>query len=502
MLDSTNALTLGLGLVLQPSVLALAVLGTLLGMVVGALPGLTSVMAIAILLPLTYALSPEQAFALLLPAYAAGTLGGSIAAVLLNIPGTGAAIMTAFDGYPMRLRGEAGRALGLVMLASFLGGMVSALFLALTAPLLARWALQLGTHEYLAVALFGLAVIAFISPSMLKGLFAGGVGLLLATVGTDPQTAYPRFTFERPELVSGLTFVPVMVGLFGVAEILVSVERTRPLSGAVPQRLHGLLPKLAELPRQAGVALRSILIGVGIGVMPAAGPTIASVVAYGLEKRIGRNREQMGKGAPEGLVAAETANNGATGASLVPMIALGIPGDAVTAIMIGALLIHGLKPGPWLMLERPDLVSSLFILFLLGNVLMLAIGFLGLKALVRVVSVPPRLLLPVVLSFCVIGSYATQNSAFDVLLMLLFGLVGYVMRKLDVPVAPLVLGFILGPLVEDYLRRVLVLDDGSVLGVFARPISGVLFSLMLVMLLSPLLQRLLREGRRRLRRTT
>lgn len=490
MLGFIDALTIGAPLVFKPGILMLAFIGTAIGLMVGALPGLTSAMAVAIMIPLTYSLAPEEAFALLLPAYAAGTFGGSIAAILLNIPGTGAAIMTTFDGYPMRARGEAGRAIGIAAASSLFGGMVSALFLVAAAPIAARWALQLGAHEYFAVALFGLAVIAYISPSILRGLLSGAFGLLLATVGNDPAGAYPRFTFDQPALIGGLTFVPVMIGLFGLAEVFIAVERQFTAREPVRQKIAGVAASLWEVVRLWPVLIRSTVLGLFVGVMPASGPTIGSVVSYGAEKRFGRNRDKLGDGAPEGIIAAEAANNSGTGGALVPMIALGIPGDAVTAILIGALLIHGLQPGPALFIDRPELVSSLFLLFIIGNVMFVIMGLAGLRLLLRVLETPPHYLLPIVLAFCVVGAFAASNSLFDVGVLVLFGVVGYAMRKSGIPVAPMVLGFILGPLIEDNLRRALILDDGIPLGFLTRPFSATLLALTILMLLSPLLTRL------------
>lgn len=485
MLSFSEALTVGLPLVMTPSVLGLAVLGCFLGIIIGALPGLTSTMAVAIMIPLTYTMTPQQAFGLLLPTYAAATFGGSLGAILLNIPGTGAAIMTTFDGYPMRKRGEAGRAIGLSCIFSFMGGVVSALFLAFSAPAIAMWSLKLGAHEYFAVALFGLGVIAYISPSIIKGLIAGVLGLLIATVGTDPSTAYPRFVFGRPELMSGLQFVPVMIGLFGLGEILISVEKGVATAGIIEQKIKELIPRLSLILRLLPTFVRAIFVGTFIGVMPASGPTIASVVSYGLEKRVGKRRDQLGTGVPEGIAAAEAANNAGTGAALVPMITLGIPGDAVTAVLIGALLLHGLRPGPSLFIEHKEIVSSIFILFFLGNILFLVFGLLGVRFFVLALRTPPKILFPTVMAFCVIGSYAVRNSPSDVLTLVVFGIVGYAMRKVKMSPAPMVLGFILGPLIEDNLRRALVISDGKVMSFFARPISATLLILTVLLLLSP-----------------
>lgn len=486
-----DSLTIGLPPLLTLEILALVLLGTFLGLVIGAMPGLTSAMAVAIMVPLTYSMSTEQAFALLLPVFAAGTFGGSIGAIMLNIPGTGAAIMTTLDGYPMCARGEAGRAIGLAAMASLIGGLVSALFLITAAPIAARWAVRLGAHEYVAVALFGLGIIAYISPSIIKGLLAGALGLLIGSVGNDPSGAYPRFTFGQTSLISGLSFVPVMIGLFGLAEIFIAIENKIMDRAPVRQQVTGVLKSLWEMLRMFPTLVRSTAVGLLIGSMPASGPTICSVVSYGLEKRVGRNRKAMGTGAPEGVVAAEAANNAGSGSALIPMFALGIPGDAVTAILMGALLIHGLTPGPALFLEKPQLVSSLFILFIMGNILFVIIGLAGMRFFLKLLETPARYLMPVVLAFCVVGAYATQNSVFDIGVLMAFGIVGYIMRKMQIPIAPMILGFILGPLIEDNLRRALILDDGNPMGMFMRPLSGTLLILTMIMLLSPLITRLL-----------
>lgn len=500
MFDMWSALTAGLPLILTPTVMLLAVAGALLGVVIGALPGLSGTMALAIMVTLTYPLSPAEAFALLLPTYAAATFGGSIGAILLNIPGTGAAVMTTFDGTPLRQQGKAGFAIGVACVTSFFGGIVSALFLAALAPVVALWALRFGAHEYFAVAIFGLGVIAYISPSIGKGLMAALLGLLLGTIGADPQTAYPRFTYGETALTSGLQFVPVMIGLFGVSEIFLSLKQGIIQRQVIRQKLTSVLPSLRQLIRLLPTTLRSTLVGLSIGVLPAAGPTIATVVSYGLEKRFGRNRKQMGRGAPEGIAAAESANNAATGASMVPMVALGIPGDAVTAILIGALMIHGIRPGPAMFLSNGDVVSSLFLLFIIGNILFLIVGLFAVRYLVRALDVPPRVLLPTMLLLCVLGSYAVQNNPFDVMVLFAFGVIGFVMRLLTMPIAPMLLGFILGPLVEDNLRRALMLSDGRVEDFFTRPLSGALLAITLFVVASPFVTRLLFRGTSRVQK--
>ncbi len=487
-------LELGLPLVLDGSVLLLAVIGTITGLFVGAMPGLSSVMAMAILIPLTYRLTPQQAFGLLLPAYAAGTFGGAIGALLLNIPGTGAAIMTTYDGHPMAKRGDAGYAIGLSCVYSFVGGIISAIFLAVFAPVVAYWAIRLGTREYFAVAVFGLGVISYLSPSLIKGLIGGAVGLLLATVGMDAITGVSRFTFGYAELAGGLEFVPVMIGIFGLGEIMYNIDKGTREGAYLPQRFGRMLPRLSDVKRCLPTTIRSLVVGTFIGVIPASGPTIGAVASYGLEKRIGKRRAEMGTGVPEGIVAAETANNAGTGSAIVPMITLGIPGDAVTAVLLGALMLHNLRPGPALFAQRLDVVASIFILFFLGNVLFVIFGLLGARVFVRVLKTPQRVLLPIVAALCFIGAYATRRSVFDIHILVIFGIVGFLIRKIGVAPAPLILGFILGPIVESNLRRGLITTDGSIAAFFARPVSAFLLLLTLVLLFSPGLIRLARAG--------
>lgn len=491
----TEILDLGLPLVLDPSVLLLALLGSVTGLIVGALPGLSSVMAISILIPLTYRMNPQQAFGLLLPAYAAGTFGGAIGALLLNIPGTGAAIMTTYDGYPMAQRGEAGYALGLSCIYSFVGGIVSAVFLMFFAPVVASWAIRMGTREYFAVAVFGLGVISYLSASLVKGLFGGVVGLLLATVGMDSITGVSRFTFGFAELAGGLEFVPVMIGIFGLGEIFHGIDKGLHDGIAPTKQLGRMLPRRADVIRTLPTAIRSMLVGVFIGTMPASGPTIGAVTAYGLEKRIGRRRGEMGTGIPEGIVAAESANNAGTGAAIVPMITLGIPGDAVTAVLLGALMIHNLRPGPALFTQRAEVVASIFILFFLGNVLFLILGLSGAKLFIRVLRTPPRVLLPVVAALCFVGAYAVRRSTFDVAVLIVFGILGFLIRKIGITPAPLVLGFILGPIVESTLRRGLITTRGSFAAFFGRPVSATLLVLTLLLMFGPGLFRFIRSLR-------
>lgn len=489
--------TAGIPNVLQAEVIFMLILGTVVGIIIGALPGLTVTMGVALLTPLTFRMETAASFALLLGAYCGGTYGGSITAILLRIPGALPAVMTTLDGYPMAQRGEAGRALGITITTSVIGGVVSALVLALLAPPLAELAVKFSAQEYLAVAIFALSVIAYVSQEdMVKGLLSGCFGLLIAMVGTDPNAGFPRFTADLAELVSGVELVPLMIGLFGLAEVLTSVEKPVAEMQVIKQ-LGKILPSWGELWRLTPTMIRGSIVGVFIGILPAAGSSIASIVSYGVEKRVSKHPEKFGTGVPEGIAAPETANNACTGGDMVPTLSLGIPGSSSTAILMGALLLHGLQPGPTLFTEHPDVVSAIFILMLLANLAFFFLGLIGANLFTRVIDAPPPLLVPSILMLCVVGSYAIRNSLFDVAVMITSGILGYSMRKAKVPPAPLILGLILGPMVESNLQRVMVLSYGDFGSLFNRPISLGFLLVTAAFLFSPwLIARLVSRQRR------
>lgn len=484
-MDILSLYTAGLPLVMQPEVIMMLILGNIVGILIGALPGLTVTMGVALLTPLTFRMGTAASFALLLGAYCGGTFGGSISAILLRIPGALPAVMTTLDGYPMAKRGEAGRALGLAVTSSVIGGIVSAIILAVMAPPLADLAIRFSAQEYLAVAIFALSVIAYVSQeNMVKGFLSGCFGLLLSTIGTDPNAGFPRFTAGIEELVSGVQLVPLMIGLFGLTEVLTNVEK--PVSEMVVIRQIGrILPRWKELKPLLPTMVRGGIVGVFIGILPAAGSSIAAIVSYGVEKRVSRHPEKFGTGIPEGIAAPETANNACTGGDMVPTLSLGIPGSSSTAILMGALLLHGLQPGPTLFSEHRDIVSSIFILMLMANLGFFVLGLLGARLFAKAIDVPPPMLIPTIGVLCIIGSYAIRNSQFDVAVMLVAGVFGYLMRKLKVPSSPLVLGLILGPIVESNLQRVMMLSYGDFATVFERPISAGFLVVTLIFLISP-----------------
>ena len=475
----------------DPQVLLLLVVGSICGIVIGALPGLTAVMAVAIMTPLTYTISPQAAMALLLGAYTAAVFGGSIGAILLKIPGTPAAVMTVLDGYPMNERGEAGRAIGIAIVSSFIGGLFSVVVLTLFSPIIAEMALKFGPQEYFALAILGLSVIAYISPgSMVKGFISGALGLLISTIGMESSIGFGRYTFGSIDLLTGVQMVPVMIGMFGFSEMLSMSEQINIEIKRVSSKLGRILPTFKELRDLMPTISRQSVVGVIVGAIPAAGATIASILSYGLEKRISKRGNEFGTGVPEGIAAAESSNNACTGGAMIPMLSLGIPGDAVTAVLIGALMLHGLTPGPMLFQEHLDVVSSIFILILLGNVAFLIFGIGAAKVFPYIGLIPYKYLTSMLLALTTVGAFAIRNSVFDVGVLLVSGVIGYFLVKCKVPVAPLILGLVLGDIVENNLIRSLILSDGNWFTFFSRPISGFIMVVSILITASPYLAQL------------
>ena len=459
--------------------LTIVLFGVSLGILFGALPGLTATMGVTLLLPLTLGLNlgPQASMAMLVGVYVGAIYGGSVAAILICTPGTPAAAATVLDGFPMTRRGEAGRAISLATLASFCGGMISALTLTFLSPQLSRFALKFSYPEYFALAVFGLSTIVTISGrDVVKGVLAGLFGLLLTTVGIDPIAGVPRFTYGRPELLDGLGFIPVLIGLFAFAqvfsEISTSIQNRLSLS-----RLRFSFPSLKELIRYRFTFLRSGLIGTFIGSLPGAGCDIAAFVSYNEAKRIDKHPERFGQGEPRGIIAAEAANNGATGGAMIPMLTLGVPGDAVTAVMLNALTIQGLQPGPQLFQNHPDTVYPLFATLMIANVMMASVGLLSAPLLSRLILVDKRILLPVICVLSTIGAYAIRFSFFDVWVAVGMGAVGFGMKRWGFPASPVVLALILGPMAESNLRNTMLLPGANALTFFTRPISATLLLL-------------------------
>lgn len=488
----------GLTAACQPQVLAFLVAGVLLGAIFGALPGLTATMGVAVLTPLTFWLSAEQGLAMLLGIYSGALPAGGIPAILINVPGTPASIATAWDGYPMAQRGRAGQALGINALMSGAGQLISILFLSLAAFPLATLALSFGPAEYFGLALFGLSLMAGVSGKhVLKGLLAGTLGLALATVGLDPMTAFPRFTFGISDFLDGISFIPVMIGLFGFAEVLIQIADRRVVSekpdiGA----LGSVFPNRAQWKKMLPHTGLGAVIGTLVGVIPAAGGDIGSVVAWEQSRRVSREKQSFGKGSIEGLAASCTAANAAIGGAMTTMLTLGIPGDAVSAILIGALLIHGIQPGPLLFQGNQSFVFTLVFLMAFAAVIGILLGLIGARPLAKVLRIPGPWLWVAITLFGIIGSYALNNAVVDIWAMFVAGIVGFLLRRAQVPLGPLVLGLILGPIMEANLRRALVLSRGDWAGTLSRPIVLFFFVATALSLLAPLFKEL-RSKRRK-----
>jgi putative tricarboxylic transport membrane protein len=454
-----------------------------MGVVIGALPGLSSSMGVALLLPFSLYLEPIPAIALLSALYCAGTFGGSITAILINAPGAPPAVATAFDGYPMATKGEAGRALGIAAVSSVSGGILSVLVLLFAAPLLAQVAYSFGPPEYFALGVFALSMLASISgEAPLKNLIGGCLGLLIATVGIDLTTGVERFTFGVPELYEGIQFIPVLIGLFAVTELLNQAQELgRERIAVAVSALK--LPSLDDFRRVKNTILRSSGIGIFVGVLPAEGSTMAAMIGYNEAKRWSKNPDAFGKGTIEGVAGPEAANNAATGGAMVPTLALGIPGSATAAVILGGLQVQGLRPGPYLFEEQPGLLYGIFFAMLLANVLFLFIGLLGAKVFSRISLIPRTFLWPTVFALCFVGAYGLNQSMVDVWIMIISGLVGFVLKKNGFGPAPIIMGVVLGGLVETSLAQSMIIFDQQWTGFFSRPIALSFFALAVISLI-------------------
>ena len=458
-------------------------LGVALGIVFGALPGLTAVMGVALLIPLTFGLPPVVAFSSLLGMYCGAIYAGSITAILVSTPGTAAAAATMLEGPRLTARGESLRALEMTTVASFIGGVFSCFILAGVAPQLARFALNFSAPEYFALGIFGLTIVATLSEgALLKGCIAACLGLLIAMVGMDPLTGNLRLTFDSANLINGVSLIPALVGLYALSQVFLTCEdvfRGKRLS-AVNISRKGI--SLAEIWANRSALLRGSLIGTFIGIVPATGSGTASFAAYSEAKRNSRHPEAFGNGAIEGLAATESANNAVTGGALIPLLTLGIPGDVVTAVILGALMIQGMTPGPLLFQEQGALVYSIFISLLLANVFMLVLGMGSVRVFSKIVSIPGGILMPLVTTLCVVGGYALNNSNFDLGVMAVFGILGWIMTKASIPLAPLLLAMILSGIIETNFRRALSISDNDYTVFLTRPVCAVFLCISLFIL--------------------
>lgn len=487
-------LILGFSVSLSLTNLVYCLIGVTLGVFVGVMPGLGSAATIAMLLPITYFLDTVPAIIMLSGIWYGSMFGGAITAILLNIPGQSTAVMTTLDGYQMARQGRAGVALGTAVFSSFIAGLVGFVGLLVIAPPLAEFALQFGPPEYFALTVTGLTLVSYLATrSVAKAVCAALIGLLLGTIGIDPVTASSRFTYGTLTLQSGLHLVPLIMGLFGIAEVFKMMEAQLSTQNAIaaPRGIRSVIPSVAEWRAIAKPIGQGSLIGFFVGILPGAGAAISSYVSYVLVKRWSRHGELFGTGRIEGVAAPESANNAATSSGIIPLLTLGLPADIVPAILLGAFLLHGVTPGPTMMLQNPDMFWGIVTSFFVGNLLLLLIMLPLISLFAKITELPSAIMAPLIILVTLAGAYGINNSVSDIWIMMAFGVLGYLMNKFDYPVAPLVLAFVLGPIMEKSLRQSLIISHGDVTVFLTRPLSAVILGIAVFMIVSPWLRGLM-----------
>jgi len=481
-LETLNSLLYGFSIALQPENLFFCFLGSVLGTLVGVLPGIGPVGAIAILLPITFNIPTTGAIIMLAGLYYGAMYGGSTTSILVNIPGEAASVVTCLDGYQMARKGRAGAALGMSVFGSFIAGTLGVVGLMLFAIPLSKFALRFGPHEYFSLIVLGLTFVTYLSHgSMLKSIMMCCFGLMLSNVGLDPVNSSPRITFGIMELFDGIGIAPVAMGLFGVGEVLLNLEMTV-TTEVMKTKVRHLFPSKLDWIASKWALVRGTLVGFFLGILPGGGPVLSSFLSYGLEKRLSKHPEDFGKGAIEGVAGPEAANNAAASTSFIPLLTLGIPPNVMLSILFGAFLIHGITPGPLLIKNNPDVFWGVLTSMYVGNVMLVILNLPLIPMWVQILKIPAKYLYPLILLFCLIGAYSMNNSVFDIWIMIIFGVVGYLFRKFEYEAAPLVLAFVLGPLLDLNLRQALLMSDGSFGSFFSRPISGITLCLALLLL--------------------
>ncbi len=477
----------GFSVALQPNSLLMCFIGVLLGTLVGVLPGLGPVAAMSLLLPITYSVNPVGAVIMLAGIYYGAMYGGSTTSILLNIPGEAASVVTCLDGYQMARQGRAGPALGISAMGSFIGGTISVVGLMLVAPPLAEVALQFGPPEYFSLMIMGVIMLTFLAgDSMPKALCMAALGIFLGNIGMDILSGMERFTFDIPILIDGVGLVPVAMGLFGISEVLLNLETTLKRD-IFKTSLKGLLPNLEDWRQSLWPIIRGSILGFFLGILPGGGGVIASFTSYAVEKRFSRHPERFGHGAIEGVAGPETANNAGTGGAFIPLLTLGLPSNAVMAILLGAMLIYGMQPGPMLIKAHPDLFWGAITSMYIGNAMLLVLNLPLIGLWVKILKIPYRLLFPLILLFCLVGAYSLNNNTAEVAMMVIFGVLGYFLRKFKYPLAPAILALVLGPMLEKALRQSLLMSVGSGWIFVTRPISLVTLLISFALLASSLL---------------
>ncbi|MGE5577270.1 MAG: tripartite tricarboxylate transporter permease [Syntrophothermus sp.] len=484
-----NDLLMGFSVAITPINLLFALFGVFAGTIIGALPGVGPPTGVAVLMPLTFGMNPTTAMIMLAGIYYGAMYGGTITSVLINTPGESSSVMTAVEGYQMALKGKAGVALGIATIGSFIAGTFGVIMLTLLSPALASFALKFGPPQYFALMFLGLVTLTSLSGgNSVKGFMMTIAGLLLAMVGMDAITGKPRFIMGNLQLLNGFDFLPAAMGLFGISEVLVTLEG--PLHMEMQKaslKLRDVWPKMADWVASRWAIARGTLVGFFVGVLPGSGATIASFASYAVEKKFSKHPEEFGKGAIEGVAGPESANNAASAAAMVPLLTLGIPSSATTAILLGAMMMYGLRPGPLLFDTNPDLVWGLIASMYIGNVLLVLMNIGMIPAFVSVLRTPVSILMPLIVVFTLVGSYSANNNLFDVWVMLCFGFAGYFMKKFGYPAAPVVLALVLGPTTERTLRQSLMMSRGSLGIFFSEPIAATLMTLTLIILIAPLI---------------
>ncbi len=491
-----ESIVLGFSICLQPFNLSLCFIGVLIGTLIGVLPGLGPGATIALLFPITLGMSPASAIIMLAGIFYGAQYGGSTTSILVNIPGEAASVVTCLDGHQMALQGKAGPALGIAALGSFIAGTFSVLGLMILAVPLSNLALKFGPPEYFGLICLGMTLIIYLAQkSVEKALISGLLGIFLSQIGIDQVSSAQRFTFGLGELFDGISMVPLVMGLFGLGEVFLTLEGEISKISVIT-RVKNLLPNLQDWKDSIWAVVRGSVLGFLLGVLPGGGPTLSSFASYGIEKRLSKRPQLFGHGAIEGVAGPESANNSATGGSFVPLLTLGIPTNVVMALLFSALMVHGVQPGPLLIKQYPDVFWGLVTSMYIGNVILVLLNLPLIPIWVRFLKIPYQILFPLIIMFCLIGAYSERGLSFDVFLMILFGVIGYLMRKFEYEPAPLVLGFILGDILEESLRRSLIMADGSFLIFFRRPISAIFLGLGVLLLISntiPFLKKRLRK---------
>jgi len=488
-MDTLMSLQSGILLMItDPEILICLILGVFGGLIFGAIPGLTAALGVTLMLPFTYAMSAEQGLATLIGIFVGGISGGLVSAVLLNIPGTPSSIVTTFDGSPMAKKGRPGEALSLGVFSSLIGGLFAGLALILIAPWLAKVAIIFGAWEYFALGVMGLCiVVALCSKDMVKGLMSAIVGLLFAMVGYDTVSGVPRFTFGFWQLGAGLSTMAVLMGLFAFAEILTQIKGLDQKVEKLPAQKMSLFPSRDMLKGTSRVFGIGSIIGTVIGILPGIGQTTASLLSYNVARQTSKTPEKFGTGIAEGIIASESANNAVCGGALIPMMTMGIPGDLVTAVLLGGLIIHGLQPGPGLFLYNAEIVNVIYVAYLLSNIIMFLMLMILMKFFIKVLSVPSNYLYSVILLMCMVGSYTVNNRLFDCWVLVIVGLIGYVLLKSGFTLTPIILGYILGPIIETNFRTAIISSRGDATSIFERPIAVVLIIFGIGMALIPMM---------------